>query len=356
MNDQKLTKAAQLKNQAWFMKHNPTNFDDIVFPSLDKKLEIKKIIDEGYVQGNMISYGQGGVGKTTINKLIINNIIKNPRDVKVLGRSVSDIDDLKPWLQQPLIASKQKIVVCEEFDLLSGVAQTALKNGLMENFQPKVAFIATTNHIKKIDTALLRRFNIKNDFNSIDYEGVKTRLKQILTIENVNFKEEDADLFVDNHKNLNISDILSAAQICSYSGTFDININTNISGSKNELYISQYINYLVNLMVNARDVNGMFGIITNPKNDKEFYDAYKIISDTICNTLNLNSDIVFELLLKEECLQNLAIKPIILSYYQKLGMVKFADLFLLSLIGDICKACYELKGGSLIQREVPLLG
>jgi SpoVK/Ycf46/Vps4 family AAA+-type ATPase len=56
------------------------------------------------------------------------------------------------------------IVVCEEFDRLSTQALTILKDGFLEKWMPKVAFIATTNNIQKIDSALLQRFNIKMNF------------------------------------------------------------------------------------------------------------------------------------------------------------------------------------------------
>lgn len=344
-----------ITKQAWFTKYNPTVFEDIVFPDQEKKDQIKQILDDGMISGNLMSYGRGGVGKTTINKLLLNAIVKTKEDRFILQRNIQSIDELKPWLMRPVIASKQKIIICEEFDLLSSTAMTALKNGLMESFQPKVAFIVTTNKPRKIDPALMRRFNIKLDFDGINIEGVSLRLINILKMENINHDENTIKSFVESNQKMNISDLISTMQACSLTGTFDPNSGPAIMGSNNEVTIANYIDYIVNICLNFRDINGVFSIINNPNNDQEFMNGYTFIVDALQKDPNLNGEYVFDLLEESENLANLAISNVIRSYYQKLYQIKFLDLHLLSMISDIIKTVYELKGGSLIQRDVPLI-
>jgi DNA polymerase III gamma/tau subunit len=139
---------------AWFERYRPKFIEEIVFPDEEKAFTIKKFVEQGYIQGNIISYGPGGVGKTTINKVLINSFIKHAEDVFVLGRSVDDVDKLASWIVRAPTASKQRIIVCEEIDNLSAKALSVLKDGFLEKYQPNVAFIATTNNIQKLDPAL----------------------------------------------------------------------------------------------------------------------------------------------------------------------------------------------------------
>ena len=137
----------KLMQKPWFEKHRPTKIEDVVFESEIIKNKIEAFIKQGWIEGNIISYGPGGTGKTTINKILLYSIVNNRNDMFTLSSSVQDIDKLKSWLMEESRGSRQRIVICEEFDRLSPEAQTALKNGLMENYMPNVSFIVTTNKI-----------------------------------------------------------------------------------------------------------------------------------------------------------------------------------------------------------------
>ena len=69
------------KYQAWFEKHRPRTIDDLVFPTVLNgegkdpeyiKEIFKKFYNQEFVQGNVLSYGPGGFGKTSL-KLIVDN-------------------------------------------------------------------------------------------------------------------------------------------------------------------------------------------------------------------------------------------------------------------------------------------
>lgn len=345
-----------IQSSAWFTKYAPQRFEEIVFPDVTKYNQIKEVIDNGFISGNILSFGPHGVGKTTINNIIIKSIIQHPNDLMVMDRSLKNIDEeLKPWLRKPAIKSKQKICVLEEFDQLSSQAMTVLKNGLMENFQPKVAFIATTNKVRKIDPALLDRFNIKLDFIDIDVVGAFNRLKYILGCEGIQYNEEDLKTFINNQPKAGMRTLINNLQLSCITGSLVLNSNTNIGDSNNEDYIVQFVSFLVNYLLNYKDLNGVYNILVNAKNDQDFFKNYDILLKYLEQNSNINIEMVFDGLLKEENLQGLAINNVIKSYYQKIYQFNYPDLAILSLIGDLSKTIYELKGGLNISRDVPLI-
>jgi hypothetical protein len=85
---------AVVMQKPWFEKHRPEKFEEVVFESETVRDKIKGFLDQGYKSGNMLSYGPGGTGKTTINKVLAWAIIKSEADLFILGKSVKDVEDL----------------------------------------------------------------------------------------------------------------------------------------------------------------------------------------------------------------------------------------------------------------------
>ena len=67
----------ELMQKPWFEKHRPSSIEDVVFESEIVKDKINSFITNGYITGNVISYGPGGTGKTTINKILLYSIVKH---------------------------------------------------------------------------------------------------------------------------------------------------------------------------------------------------------------------------------------------------------------------------------------
>jgi replication-associated recombination protein RarA len=64
--------------KAWFEKYRPRVLDDVVFPDEKIKTTIEKFYNEGFIKGNILSYGPGGYGKTSLSEVLIHRIIKGP--------------------------------------------------------------------------------------------------------------------------------------------------------------------------------------------------------------------------------------------------------------------------------------
>lgn len=335
----------ELMQKPWFEKHRPTSMDEVVFESKEVETKIKKFVEQGYVQGNIISYGPGGVGKTTINKILLHSIVKHKDDMFILKKSVADIERLKSWLIDVAMESKQRIVICEEFDQLSREAQTALKNGLMENFMPGVAFIVTTNKIHNIDTALLQRFNEKLNFTSYDIDGCYFRMKTILEKENVSFDENELYQLVNSFKFKGIRELINNIQSASIDGVFKLaNINNGVSTSGIEDTILSYIKYYISVILAQTDLEQVYLICNTPTENLQIKDYYLAMIKFMETDPSINYDYILRSLLDDVTII-LPLKKVIIKYYQELSLIPLPHIHLQACLFEIFVTLYTIKGG-----------
>lgn len=335
----------QLINKPWFEKHRPKDINDVVFEDKNIELLIKKFIEQGYIEGNCISFGPGGMGKTTINLIIANSIIKAQNDLFILGKSVNDIERLRPWIKGKQNHSRQKIVICEEFDKLSIQAQTALKDGLMETYLPHVVFIVTTNNIHSIDSALLQRFNIKMNFETFNLEGVYFRMLKILELENVQFNAEEVWSLTQSFEHKGIRELINNLQLGTRDNVFSVsNLSGNIfstSGTE-ETFIS-YIKYFISYIMTLDD-NFVYDICMAPQNNQYISTQWVEMVSAMEKDPSINYDFIYrELLNDQEVL--VPFKHILQKYFQELKMIPMANIHLQSCLFEVFVAIYTLKGG-----------
>lgn len=208
---------------SWYKRYQPKNFEDIVFPDEPFIPMIHGFYTNGLVKGNILAYGKPGTGKTATILVLIDGIIKHPQNVIKLGRKTEDVVELKKQLQVQIYGDKQKVVFIDEMDKLSQQAQTLLKDGLMEDYQHKCTFLATTNKIKNIDEALVTRFNLKINFDELPETDVLNRLKYILEAEKIAFQEDELLQYIRNHSALGLREMINDMEIYSSGGTFKRN-------------------------------------------------------------------------------------------------------------------------------------
>lgn len=334
-----------LMQKPWFEKHRPRNIDEVVFESAEDERKIKSFIEQGYIQGNIISYGPGGVGKTTINKILLHSIVKSKDDYFVLKKSVASIEELKSWLINSSIASKQRIVICEEFDQLSPQAQTALKDGLMEKYMPKVAFIVTTNNIHSLDPALLQRFNEKLNFTTFNVDGCYFRMKHILELENIKHNDDELYQVVDSFKNKGIRELINNLQSASVNGEFSLaNLNANIvSTSGIEDIILSYIKYYFQVILAESDMEKVFTVCNTPTQSivNDYYSPMLKFMET---DPSINYDYIYRTLLNDHDV-TLPLKNVITKYYQQAKLVPLNNIHLQSCLFECFVSLYTLKGG-----------
>ena len=335
-----------LMQKPWFEKHRPRSVDDVVFESPEVEKRIKDFIKDGYIQGNIISYGPGGVGKTTINKILLFSIVKSQADYFVLGKSVADIERLQSWLLEVSISSKQRIVVCEEFDRLSPQAQTALKDGLMEKYMPGVAFIVTTNNIHSIDAALLQRFNIKLNFTSFNIDGVYFRMKKILDDEGVKYDDNDLYAVVKSFEHKGIRELINNLQAGTLEGEFkSSNLTSGVlstSGVEEAIvgYIKYYIQYIMTLSPEQ-----ILPICLTPTSDSTINAYYSPMIEFMEKDPSINYEFIYKTLLNDVDVI-VPLKHVFTKYYQELKLIPMPNIHLQSCLFEIFTTLYTIRGGT----------
>jgi replication factor C small subunit len=183
--------------ELWVEKYRPKTVDGYVFRDEHQKQQIKRWIKEGTIPHLLFS-GNAGIGKTTLAKILLNELEVNDLDVLEINasrtNSVEDVRDRIVNFVQMIPFGNFKVVLLDEADYLSPNAQAALR-GVMEEYHTTSRFILTCNYPNRIIPALHSRcqgFHIERT----DITEFTARVATILVEENVNFDLDTLDTFV----------------------------------------------------------------------------------------------------------------------------------------------------------------
>ena len=335
-------------NLAWYEKYRPQTIDEVVFEDEETEARIREFVENGRIIGNIISYGDGGTGKSTINYVLYMSIIKNIADIFKLGKSVKDMEKLRSWLLNDPQGSAQKIVVCEEFDRLSKEAQTELKDGLMEKYQSTVSYLVTTNNIHSIDPALLQRFNIKLNFTVFNVDGVFFRMEHILQKENVNYDRNEVYTLVNQYKTKGIRNLINALQTGSIKGEFKLQYLKGFSTTSGiEDTIFEWTNYMFNYLKASGDLKMIYETCLLPTSNKDIGVYYSKLIETLKEEPGINYEYIFKRFLEDEN-TILPLKKIMEKYYQQLRLVSLPHIHFQSAIFESFNIIYRMSGGEKV--------
>lgn len=153
-----------LYDQLWVEKYRPKKLDDLVLTEENRKFFSS--IDED--TPHLLLYGHAGTGKTTLAKIIVNDILK----CQYLYINASDengIDTIRNkvtlFAQTSSLDGKKKVIILDEFCGTTNDAQRILRS-VMEEYSATTRFILTANYINKIIEPIQSRclpFNIVPD-------------------------------------------------------------------------------------------------------------------------------------------------------------------------------------------------
>ena len=190
-----------MSDQPWVIKYAPKTINDMILTD-ELKNTFKSWIDNKTLN-NMTLYGIQGSGKTTISKLIAEELgCEN-----VLFQSCSidgSIDMVKSKIKDfcEIYSGKDKfkIIILDEADSLTqsagnnAGAQMALRNIIAESLED-TRFILTCNYLDRIIPALQSRCTpLKLEFSIQD---VVKHILNILNKENIKYTKESLKEFVD---------------------------------------------------------------------------------------------------------------------------------------------------------------
>lgn len=187
--------------QIWTEKYRPRTIAEYVFVDDAVEAQARHWIKTRSIP-NLLFYGPAGTGKTTLAKILLNELDIDPNDIMFAngskeGRKIEWVDRLISFCQtMPLTIGGFKVVVIDEADYLNkDSVQPAMRN-LMEEYTDSVRFILTCNYINRIIPPLKSRCQ-EVHIDRTNKEQFALRVINILTTENIEFDPEDLMTYID---------------------------------------------------------------------------------------------------------------------------------------------------------------
>ena len=184
-----------MSNYIWVEKYRPSSLDTYIGNEhLKSKVDI--YLESGDIP-HLLLYGKAGTGKTTLAKILVNNI-----ECDYLYINASDensVDTVRNKVRQfaSTVGFKDlKVIILDECDYITPNAQAALRN-LMETFSKHCRFILTCNYVERIIDPIQSRCQSFQVIPPSKSEVAK-HLHNILVQENVMDTMEDIKVLVDS--------------------------------------------------------------------------------------------------------------------------------------------------------------
>jgi DNA polymerase III delta prime subunit len=184
-------------NELWVEKYRPKTVDGYVFRDAHQKAQVEAWIKQGSIPHLLLS-GNAGIGKTTLARLLFNELDINDLDVMEINASrennADTIRDKITNFVQMIPFGDFKVVLLDEADYLTPNAQAILR-GVMETYHTTARFVLTCNYPNRIIPALHSRcqgFHIEK----VDQTEFTARVATILVEEGIEFDLDTLDTFV----------------------------------------------------------------------------------------------------------------------------------------------------------------
>ena len=178
----------EIKNTLWVEKYRPQSLETYI-GNEHLKSKVKVYLESGDLP-HLLLYGRAGTGKTTLAKLLVNNIDCDYLYINASDENSVDVvrDKVKNFAST-LGFAEMKVIILDECDYITPNAQAALRN-LMETFSKHCRFILTCNFVERIIDPIQSRCQ---SFQIIppDRKQVALHLSKILQNENVDAKVDD---------------------------------------------------------------------------------------------------------------------------------------------------------------------
>ena len=138
----------KLEHSLWVEKYRPTSLDTYI-GNEHLKSKVSVYLESGDLP-HLLLYGKAGTGKTTLAKLLVNNIECDYMYINASDEnSVDTVRTKVRGFASTMGFKDYKIIILDECDYITPNAQAALRN-LMETFSKHCRFILTCNFVERI--------------------------------------------------------------------------------------------------------------------------------------------------------------------------------------------------------------
>ena len=233
---------------------------------------IKKTIEQYLGQNdiqNLIFYGPAGTGKTTLAKLIVNNLNCDYLYINASDeRGIETIRDKVSGFASTASFKPLKVVILDEADFLTIQAQASLRN-VIETFSRTTRFIMTCNYVERIIDPLQSRCQVLKVIPPSKKE-VAVHLAKVMAHEAISYDVEDLKTIV-NQYYPDLRKCLNTIQLSTQNQKLVIDKSVLVSSN----YMTSILKELSNAKPKWREIRQ---IIANA-NVSDFEELYRYLYD-----------------------------------------------------------------------------
>ena len=257
-----------MSHSLWVEKYRPTDLSTYV--GNEHLKEKVKVYLESEDVPHLLLYGKAGTGKTTLAKIVVNNI-----DCDYMYINASDenkVDDVRNKIKtfaSSVGFKSLKVIILDECDYLTPNAQAALRN-LMETFSKHCRFILTCNYVERIIDPIQSRCQSYKVVPPSKKE-VAQQMVNILKEENCQFELDDIALIV-NAGYPDIRRVINSAQRQIIDGKLTIDTSSVIQNN--------YKLQLLEMLTSGAKLNDIRQLMAN-NSITDYSELYRLLYDEV---------------------------------------------------------------------------